>query len=171
MVCGPFRAAGNLDHVIVGRLLADGSWDASFTPLTCALPLLQQTGPFWFNSPTFVSSLGPELIVPSVGLARQPDGVLVLAGAFDSINAEPRRRLARVDPDGSLRGRLLLELLAGKPSRLSLPAEVEFPYILETSSDLSRWTEWLQDDYPWWPVELMLAPNEPARFFRARPAP
>ena len=168
---GPFRAAGNLDHVIVGRLLADGSWDASFTPLTCALPLLQQTGPFWFNSPTFVSSLGPELIVPSVGLARQPDGVLVLAGAFDSINAGPRRRLARVNPDGSLRGRLLLELLAGKPSRLSLPAEVEFPYILETSSDLSRWTEWLQDDYPWWPVELMLAPNEPAWFFRARPAP
>ena len=67
----PFKAAGNLDHVIVGRLLADGSWDTSFTPLTCALPLLQQTGPY---------------------------------------------------------------------------------------------------EYPWWPVELMLAPNEPARFFRARPA-
>jgi hypothetical protein len=104
-------------------------------------------------------------------LARQPDGVFVLAGAFDSINGEPRRRLARVDPDGSLRGRLLLELMAGKPMRLSSPGEVEFPYVLETSSDLTHWTEWLGVDYPWWPVELSLAPNEPARFLRARPAP
>ena len=168
---GPFKAAGNLDHVIVGRLLADGTWDSSFTSLTCATPLLQQTGPFWFNSPTFVSSRGPELIVPSVALARQPDGVFVLAGAFDSVNGEPRRRLARVDPDGSLRGRLLLELSAGTPLRLSLPAEVEFPYVLETSPDLAHWSAWLQDDYPWWPVELWLTPSDPARFFRARPAP
>lgn len=95
----------------------------------------------------------------------------MLAGAFDSINGEPRRRLARVDSDGSLRGRLLLELMAGRPLRLSLPGEVEFPYVLETSSDLTRWTGWLENDYPWWPVELTLTPNEPARFFRARPAP
>jgi uncharacterized delta-60 repeat protein len=168
---GPFKGAGDLDHVIVGRLLADGTWDDSFVPLTFALPLLQQPGPFWFNSPRLVRSLGPELIVPSVALAQQPDGVFVLAGAFDSINGEPRRRLARLDPDGSLRGRLLLDLMAGKPLRLSLPGEVEFPYVLETSSDLTHWTEWLEVDYPWWPVELSLAPNEPARFLRTRPAP
>ncbi len=168
---GRFPGAGKPDHVIVGRLLADGSWDSSFASLTCALPMLQQPGPFWFNSPTLVSSLGLELIVPTVVLAQQPDGVFVLAGAFDSINGELRRRLARVDPDGSLRGRLLLELIAGKPSRLSLPGEVEFPYVLETSSDLTHWTEWMVDDYPWWPVELGLAPSEPTRFFRARPAP
>ena len=167
----PAMAAGNLNHVIVGRLLPDGAWDSSFASLTCALPMLHQTGPFWFNSPTFVRSLGPELIVPSVGCARQPDGVLVLAGAFDSVNGEPRRRLARVDPDGSLRGRLLLELNAGTPLRLSLPAEVEFPYVLETSPDLTHWSGWLQDDYAWWPVELWLTPSDPARFFRARPAP
>jgi len=53
---GPLQAAGNLDHVIVGRLLADGSWDSSFASLTCALPLLQQIGPFWFNSPALVRS-------------------------------------------------------------------------------------------------------------------
>ena len=168
---GPFKGPSSLDHVIVGRLLADGTWDSSFTSLTCATPLLRQTGPFWFNSPTFVSSLGPELMVPSMALTRQPDGVLVLAGAFDSINGEPRRRLARVDPDGSLRGRLLLELNAGTPLRLSLPAEVEFPYVLETSPDLTHWSGWLQDDYPWWPVDLWLTPSDPARFFRARPAP
>jgi len=167
----PDSFSGDLAYVIVGRLLADGSWDSSFTSLTCATPLLQQTGPFWFNSPTFVSSRGPELIVPSVALARQPDGVVVLAGAFDSVNGEPRRRLARVDSDGSLRGRLLLKLNAGAPLRLSLPAEVEFPYVLETSPDLSHWSDWLQDDYPWWPVDLWLAPSDPARFFRARPAP
>src|ERR1019366_8737502 len=111
------------------------------------------------------------LIVPGVALAQQPDGVFVLAGAFDSINGEPRRRLARGAPGGSLRGRLLLELIAGKPSRLSLPGEVEFPYVLETSSDLTQWTEWLENDYPWWPVELGLTPNNPARFFRTRAAP
>jgi hypothetical protein len=167
----PFLGAGNLDHVIVGRLLTDGSWDGSFVSLTCALPLLQQPGPFWFNSSSPIRSAGPELIVPTVALARQPDGVFVLAGAFDTINGEPRRRLARVDPDGSLRGRLLLELMAGKPLRLSLPGEVEFPYVVEASSDLTHWTEWLENDYPWWPVELGLDPNEPARFIRARPAP
>jgi uncharacterized delta-60 repeat protein len=168
---GPLKPVGNAAHVIVGRLLADGSLDNSFAPLTCSLPLLQQFGPFWFNSPTIVRSQGPERIVPGAALARQPDGVFVLAGAFDSINGEPRRRLARVDPDGSLRGRLLLDLMAGKPLRLSLPGEVEFPYVLETSSDLTHWTEWLGVDYPWWPVELSVAPNEPVRFLRARPAP
>jgi uncharacterized delta-60 repeat protein len=167
----PLNPAGNLDHVVVGRLLADGSWDSSFAWLTCATPLLQQTGPFWFNSPTLVRSQVPELIVPSVAMAQQPDGVLVLAGAFDSVNGEPRRRLARLDPDGLLRGRLLLELSAGTPLRLSLPAEVEFPYIVETSADLGHWSAWLQNDYPWWPVELWLTPSDPARFFRARPAP
>jgi uncharacterized delta-60 repeat protein len=168
---GRFPGAEKPDHAIVGRLLADGSWDDGFVSLTCALPLLQQTGPFWFNSPTLLSSLEPELIVPTVTLAQQPDGVFVLAGAFDSINGEPRRRLARVDPDGSLRGRLRLGLIAGEPLRLSLPGEVEFPYILDTSSDLAHWTEWMVNDYPWWPVELGLTPSEPARFFRARPAP
>jgi uncharacterized delta-60 repeat protein len=167
----PLNPGGDLDHVVVGRLLADGAWDSSFAWLTCATPLLQQTGPFWFNSPTFRRSLGPELIVPSVAMAQQPDGVLVLAGAFDSVNGEPRRRLARLDPDGLLRGRLSLELSAGTPLRLSLPAEVEFPYIVETSPDLGHWSAWLQNDYPWWPVELWLIPSDPTRFFRARPAP
>ncbi len=161
----------HLDHLIVGRLLADGSWDSSFASLTCALPLLQRTGPFWFNSPRPPIPPEPELIVPTVTMALQPDGVLVLAGAFDSVNGEPRRRLARVDLDGSLRGRLLLGLLASKPLRLSLPGEVEFPYVLETSTDFTHWSEWLEDDYPWWPAQLWLDPNGPARFFRARRAP
>ena len=91
-------------------------------------------------------------------------------GPLPTWRGTPRAGLARLDPDGSLRGRLLLELMAGKPLRLSLPGEVEFPYVLETLSDLTRWTEWLENDYPWRPVELGLTPNEPARFIRARPA-
>ncbi len=168
---GPVKGVGNLDRAIVGRLLPDGTWDAGFEPLTCDLPLLKQTGPFWFNNPTFVPSLGPELIAPTVELATQPDGILVLAGAFDSVNGEPRRRLARVDPDGALRGQLLLRLVRGSPFRLLLPPEVEFPYILETSSDLTNWAPWLENDYPWWPAELWLSPSGPSRFFRARQAP
>jgi Domain of unknown function (DUF5122) beta-propeller len=125
-------------------------------PLTCALPLLQQPGPFWFSSPALVSPLAPQLLLPTLAFARQPDGVLILAGAFDSVNGEPRRRLDRVNPDGSLRGRLLPQLKAGAPLQLLLPAEVEFPYVLETSLDLSQ---------------LDLASGAPSHFFRARPAP
>jgi hypothetical protein len=168
---GPFIGSSVLDHTIVGCLLADGSWDNGFASLTCALPLLQQPGPFWFSSATSLSSLAPELIVPTVALAQQPDRVLVLAGAFDSVNGEPRRRLARVDPDGSLRGRLLLKLTAGDPLRLLLPAEVEFPYVLESSSDLSHWSLWSEQDYPWWPAELLIAPSALDSFFRARQTP
>jgi hypothetical protein len=60
----------------------------------------------------------------TASMARQPDGVLILAGAFHSVNGEPRRRLARLEPDGGLRGRLDLEPTAGDPLRLFMPGEV-----------------------------------------------
>ncbi len=169
--------APTLDRVITGRLLPDGTWDASFSLVDGQLQVTQQPGPFWFNDPrTFGLPYQATLLdsylrpVPTVFLARQPDGVLVLAGAFDSLNGEPRRRLARMDPDGALRGRLRLNLLGNSPLRLLASPEVETPYLIETSTDLRHWSGWLMNAYPWWPVELWLPPDEPVRFFRARMA-
>ncbi|HZI33423.1 MAG TPA: delta-60 repeat domain-containing protein, partial [Candidatus Binatia bacterium] len=169
-----------LDRAVVGRLLSDGTWDDSFPLLTCALPLTQQPGPFWFNNPSnpsvvirFPGGTIPEeeeLPVPAVFLAGQPGGVLVLAGAFDSVNGEPRRRLARLDPDGALRGRLELNLSSDPSPQLNVPGEVEVPYFIDTSTDLKLWSPWLINDYPWWQLELPLPTNEPIRFFRARSA-
>lgn len=165
----PGKAGAQIEHTLIGRLLPDGMWDASFGLLDCELPLLREAGPYWFNNTDYVRTLGAEPIVPTAALAAQSDGMLVLAGAFDRVNGEPRRRLARVNPNGTLRGKLLLELSQGHPLRLSLPPEVESPYVLEVSSDLRDWSEWMTDNYPWWPVSLRLDANDPARFFRARP--
>ncbi|MDE3066882.1 MAG: hypothetical protein KGJ60_04940 [Verrucomicrobiota bacterium] len=162
-------ASSEPDVAIIGRLLPDGAWDSSFQMLTCALPLLHEwPGPLWFNVPplsTPVLSRTP----PTASLTLQPNGVLVLAGAFDSVNGQPRRRLARVNPDGKVRGRLILTLTGGNPLRLMLPPEVEAPYVIQTSTDLVHWSDWLEDDYPWWPYDLPLPPDDGARFFRAQP--
>lgn len=164
----PYANSENPVQFIIARLLPDGAWDKTFTPLYCDLPLLRQQGPFWFNAPvTSRRTFGQ--IVPTGSLVQQRDGVLVLAGAFDSINGEPRRRLARFDPDWAVRGRMTLRLAGTNPLRLLLPPEVESPYVLEASEDLVNWYPWLEDGYPWWPIELSLAPNEPARYFRAKP--
>jgi hypothetical protein len=157
-----------LDRAIVGRLMPDGNWDSSFSWLSCALPPVPAASYFFsdeFGSNGW-SGHGP---LPTAWLASQPDGVLVLAGAFYTVNDEPRRRLARLKPDGMLRGRLNLNLTGGNPTRLSVPGDVEVPYVLETSLDLEHWSGWLHNDYPWWPVDLWIWAEEPARFFRARP--
>lgn len=167
--------AGQEAFAIVARLRADGAWDETFTPLVCELPLLAQTpGPFWFNAapPTRISPFLPQPLVrpvPTAMFAVQTDGTLVLSGAFDAVNEEPRRRLARVDADGALRGRLHLSLANGNPLRLRSPAEVETPYVIETSTDLHTWLPWLENEQPWWPLDLPAPLDDPARFFRARP--
>jgi len=151
--------------------MPDGAWDASFAQITCDLPLLRQAGPFWFNHPTppLPFSLNRSLqLVPTVTFAPQPDDVMVLAGAFDSVNGEPRHRLARVGPDGSLRGRLILGLASGPPLRLSTPPEVEVPYVLQTSTALNFWTDFRTNSYPWAPLEETFIPDSPYRLFRAR---
>jgi hypothetical protein len=74
-----------------------------------------------------------------------------------------------LEPDGSLRGRLNLELTAGDPVRLSMPGEVEVPYAVETSIDLEQWSGWLLNKDPWLPIEWWVPLAEPAMFFRVRP--
>ncbi len=50
--------------------------------------------------PTFDVVISPALSVQAV--APLPDGRVVIGGAFDSVNGEPRRGLARLMPDGRL---------------------------------------------------------------------
>jgi uncharacterized delta-60 repeat protein len=157
-------------RALVGRLLADGAWDPSFSLVTCDLPLLRQRVPYWFDGLTpdleVNGSLQP---VPTALLAQQTNGVVVLAGTFDSVNGEPRRRLARLEANGMVRGHLGLRLSAGLPPRLLVPDEVEFPYQVEASNDLENWSEWLLNPTPWIGLELPIPLEAEARFFRVRP--
>ncbi len=157
-----------LNLAVFGRLLPDGAWDSGFAMQQCALSELRNSDEFWFDDP----SADPETSAPvsTAWLARQPGGVLVLAGAFYAVNGEPRRRLARLAPDGALHGRLNLELRGSDPLQLSMPGEVEVPYWIETSFDLEHWKEWLFIGYPWRPVDLWLPTDEPVHFYRARQA-
>jgi uncharacterized delta-60 repeat protein len=159
-----------LEQTILGRLLPDGDWDNSFGMLVCDLPRVDSANPHWFTGPR-VRVGGTHAPLSTAWLAPQSDGVLVLAGGFHAVNHEPRWRLARVDAAGTLRGRLHLELARDEFEgvRLRLPGEVEVPYELETSTDLEHWSGWLFNGHPWWPLELWLPADDPARFYRAIP--
>lgn len=162
------KTTEELDRAIVGRLLPDGAWDNGFSLVTCAVPMVRETGPFWFNTPLAPAFRFPPPPVPAAFLAVQSDGVIVLAGAFDSVNGEPRRRMARLDPDGALRGVIQLGISAPDPVQLYVPPEVELPYVIESSPDLRFWSPWRTNTSPWrgWsePVDM----GELGDFFRAR---
>jgi hypothetical protein len=152
----------------IGRLMPDGTWDNSFNLLLCDLSETTQVpGPFWFNNSALLRGL-PLLPVPIARLVRQTNGVLVLAGIFKSINGEPRRRLARLDPDGAIRGQFRLAITPDQGPSVFVPPEIEAPYTVETSTDLEHWSAWVQNDYPWWSTNALVPRNSSTRFFRAR---
>jgi hypothetical protein len=105
--------------------------------------------------------------VPTAFAALQPDRVVVLAGAFDSVNGEPRRRLARLESDGDLRGVLRLDIALGMTPTLTWPGEVEIPYVIESSPDLQSWTPWRTNALPWQGWSEAIAIQDEHRFFRA----
>jgi uncharacterized delta-60 repeat protein len=158
-----------LEQAVIGRLLPDGAWDETFQRLVCDLPRVQPADVAWFTVESGrLPDEKPAAPLSTAFLAQQPDGVLVLGGAFHAVNGEPRRRLARVDPSGALRGRLQLELVRDDPLLLRVAGEVEVPYELQTSTDFEHWSNWLFNGQPWLPVELSLPAEDPARFYRAR---
>ena len=147
---------------MVGRLLNDGRLDPAFHLLECRWPSnVAET--------VVLPSLVPRALVPTASFVLQPNGILVIGGAFDAVNGEPRRRLARADNDGQLRGLLHLRLLNSPVLRLLLPDEAEVPYRVETSTDLSHWVPWLENQYPWWGAEVAIPGTGPVRFFRVGP--
>jgi Tol biopolymer transport system component len=88
-VNGDIWMGGNFDQVLdqsrnpiqaVGDLAAFGPGGGLDTSITL---------------PTFANSAGPSFIY---GLSLGPDGNLYVAGAFDSVNGQPRTNVAAIDP-------------------------------------------------------------------------
>ncbi len=77
IISGAFSTYGGFPRSGVARMNADGTIDATFDPGNGA------------NG--FVSNI-----------ALQPDGKVLIAGSFTSYDGTPRRRIARLNPDGSL---------------------------------------------------------------------
>lgn len=77
LIGGQFTQYNGTARPNVARLLADGSLDPSFDP---------GTGP---NNPVFA-------------LAVQPDGKILIGGLFSTYNGVARRRIARLNSDGSV---------------------------------------------------------------------
>jgi uncharacterized delta-60 repeat protein len=71
---------GNTPRLRIGRLNADGTLDMAFNPGV------------WLNQ--FFGTVYALLV--------QPDGKIIVAGDFDTIAAQPRVDIARLNPDGSL---------------------------------------------------------------------
>ena len=81
LIGGPFTSYNGTARNCIARLNADGSLDTSFDPGAGA-----SGGSF------------PEVRA----LALQPDGRVLIGGAFTTYNGSPRIRLARLNSDGSL---------------------------------------------------------------------
>ncbi len=79
LIGGLFNTVGGTARKNIARLNADGSLDNSFTPEVDA------------DGNDFIGSL-----------ILQPDGKILLGGAFTSVNGVPRNRIARLHADGSL---------------------------------------------------------------------
>lgn len=77
LIAGAFTAVGHSARNRIARLNADGSVDETFRPAS-----------------------GPDAAVNDIVLL--PDGGLVIAGNFLSVDGEPRNRIARLHPDGRL---------------------------------------------------------------------
>ncbi len=81
IVVGDFTSIGGQTRNRIARLNADGSLESAAT----------------FNPGT-----GADAIIDSVLV--QPDGKIVIAGNFTTIDGQPRERIARLNADGSLEG-------------------------------------------------------------------
>ncbi|HNU57196.1 MAG TPA: T9SS type A sorting domain-containing protein, partial [Flavobacteriales bacterium] len=77
LIGGDFVSYGDLGRYRMTRILANGTWDSSFSPGT-----------------------GANLTVHSI--APLNDGSLLLGGGFTLYNGAVARRLARLEPDGTL---------------------------------------------------------------------
>jgi uncharacterized delta-60 repeat protein len=163
---------GGLGKTVVGRLLPDGAWDETFQPLV-ATNSLQSV--FAIKYPFPGSQNPPDAFESAAsirGLAAQPDGTVTLGGTFNEINGDARRRLARVNPDGVLRGQLAFMIRQTTSGLIELKTspEIEIPYLVERSTDLLSWEGFRTNNTPW--TELSFYAEVPAvgpyQFFRFR---
>ena len=77
---GAFTSINGTTHIGIARLNANGSLDSAFNPI--------------------MSSSSSAVVVRALTL--QPDGKILLGGAFNTINSSTRNGVARLNADGSL---------------------------------------------------------------------
>jgi RNA polymerase sigma factor (sigma-70 family) len=117
IIAGDFNRANGVERSGIARFNPDGSLDQKFDPGSGLSPL----GGFPIN-----------------GLIVQPDGKIVIAGGFQTVNGVARPTLVRLLGDPPLgfssvsvnQGRLEAKVLS----------ELEAPIAIESSSDLLNWT-------------------------------
>ena len=80
VIGGVFTQAAGKTRLHLARLYADGALDADLAPV--------------------VDAGGADIGIKA--LALQPDGKILVGGSFVTIDGQPRRRLARLLPDGAL---------------------------------------------------------------------
>ncbi|MFO1499741.1 MAG: delta-60 repeat domain-containing protein [Verrucomicrobiota bacterium] len=159
---------------VIGRLLPDGQWDSTFQLVTALDPFAGIMTPrFPFNDPESDSFV--ELPGSISSVAQQPDGVMTIGGSFTEINQEPRPRLARLQPDGELRGQLtpLIGIATSRVIDLRAGPEVPIPYVMQSSADLVHWSNLSTNASPWKGAQFELdsAGLGAWQFFRMVPLP
>ncbi|MFD2785649.1 beta strand repeat-containing protein [Hymenobacter rubripertinctus] len=89
LVAGAFTSYNGTARKLVARLNADGSLDATFRETGTGISGTISSGPF---------DIGPGI----TDMALQPDGKVLVAGAFSNYNGTARVNVARLNADGSL---------------------------------------------------------------------
>jgi len=82
VLVGQFASLNGQPRTNIARLNADGTLESTNT----------------FNSGTGVSGGGNAVYA----VALQPDGKIVICGNFTTVNGQPRNRIARLNPDGTV---------------------------------------------------------------------
>ncbi len=161
-----------LHRSLLGRVATDGRWDAAF-------PALHATGsgfaggrpppqPGDLDYGDYAGGVLPLSSPALLAIQAEAGGRVVVGGSFTGLNDQPRRRLARLDPGGTLTG--LFQLRAGPAAggvRVELPPDVPWPYQVEASVDLRRWHVLGTNAAPWEGWTLDLPVTEPRQFLRA----
>ena len=79
LIAGSFSAVNSLNRRNIARILPNGNVE---------------------STATFDTGSGPDSDIYAV--AVQPDGKILIGGLFTNVNGEPRARIARLNPNGSL---------------------------------------------------------------------
>jgi len=147
LISGDFQLVNGQPRVRVARLFSDGSLDESFSPGagpngwvyrmlvqpdgkiviaglfntvgTTPRPGIARLLPNGSLDASFGSNLEPTNAV-IYALARQPDGKLLVGGAFSGVDGHPVPGLARLSADGSLDGSFLADAAIRSASAMAL---------------------------------------------------
>ncbi|HMJ66418.1 MAG TPA: hypothetical protein VK615_13815 [Candidatus Binatia bacterium] len=92
VIGGTFSSVAGVNRTRIARLHKDGKLDTNFTAVI--------EGQMNFRKDEVI--FDPDFTQGVLALLIQPDGKIVVAGAFERVNGRPRRGIARLNHDGSL---------------------------------------------------------------------